>query len=190
MSSDVEAAVAALSDPTRRMTPHEFLAASSRHDSPGLFAWWGSDQALSIIGRQLQAIVSGPLYAGQAGATRVPDDHRAVETLASRISSRHLTGTPSSSGFRRNVTALLLEPLHLRVDGDGRVCDDDNAMVSQWIGEHLEITTFPVSDRDQLAALETAAVTSLDPPLNVDHMRPSAVRSRLTILRAALARVS
>jgi hypothetical protein len=52
---------------------------------------------------------------------------------------------------------------------------------------HLAIATFPVADRDPLAHLEHRVLTQLNPPMNLDGMPPTPLRSKLSRLRAGLA---
>jgi len=185
--SDADSAVTALTDPAHAQSAVTFGADRRARDHPGLFAWSGDDEALRIFCTQVGAELPALLYAGQAGATRTPVDYRATETLASRIMSRHLSGTERSSTFRLNVSALLLEPLELGVLADGQLSDSANRAVSVWVAQHLTVSTFLVPDRDALAALEAEVVHRLDPPLNVDHMPASPVRERIAQLRARLA---
>jgi hypothetical protein len=48
---------------------------------------------------------------------------------------------------------------------------------------HLAVAVFPVEDRDSLDDLETKVLATLDPSLNLDKMRQTPVRSRLSSLR-------
>ncbi len=56
--------------------------------------------------------------------------------------------------------------------------------------KHLRLTTVPVEDADSLDALETLVLTRLDPPLNLNKMSKSAIRSRLSGLRRQYGRRS
>ena len=53
--------------------------------------------------------------------------------------------------------------------------------------EHLEVAVLPIADRDPLAHLEHHVLTELDPPLNLDGMQSTGLRSRLSRRRAILA---
>jgi hypothetical protein len=53
--------------------------------------------------------------------------------------------------------------------------------------DHLQVAVLPFPGRDQLADLEDRVLSELDPPLNLEGMAPTALRSELSRRRAALA---
>jgi len=128
------------------------------------------------------------LYAGQAGATKWPSGKQSNATLRSRIGQQHIRGNARSSTFRLTLSTILLVELGLSPAADGRLTPESNRVVSDWIAAHLRIAIVPFADRDRLGVVEAAVVGQLDPPLNLDHCTPSAIRSRLTELRRALPR--
>ena len=131
----------------------------------------------------------GPLlYVGQAGATKWPSGRKSTATLNSRIRTNHIRGNQSSSTFRRTISALLREPLKLRLAEPGQIMPEDNRRVSRWIEDHLRLTIVPFDDRDVLECLEQAVLDTLDPPFNLDGRPPTDLRRHLTDLRRALAR--
>ena len=107
---------------------------------------------------------------------------------ATRIGRQHIRGNARSSTFRRTISALLLDQLRLVPAGGGRLDSPSNAVVSQWIAEHLTVGIVAVDDRDALGRVEQALLDQLDPPLNLDHCPSSAARARLTALRARISR--
>ena len=51
---------------------------------------------------------------------------------------------------------------------------------------HLEVAVYAFAHRDALASLEREVLAALDPPLNLDGMPQSELRSRLRALRLEL----
>jgi hypothetical protein len=126
------------------------------------------------------------IYAGQAGATTTRSGTQRSATLYSRIGQNHLNGNVASSTFRETLTAVLLDPLTLRLAAPRRLDEPSNRKVSAWMRQHLRVSTVRFDNRDQLAALEHAVLAQLDPPLNLMGMAPTAVRRKLRELRRAL----
>jgi hypothetical protein len=62
----------------------------------------------------------------------------------------------------------------------------DEGRLSAWIRSHLSVCVFPYADRDALANLERIVLGKLDPPVNLDGMRPTPIRMRLTAIREIL----
>ena len=119
------------------------------------------------------------LYVGQAGATRWPSGSNSTATLKSRIRSNHIRGNLSSSTFRRTISALLRQPLNLRLAEPGKLVPEDNRRVSRWIEDHLRIAIVPSEDRDSLESVEQAVLDTLDPPFNLDGRPPTDLRRSL-----------
>ena len=55
--------------------------------------------------------------------------------------------------------------------------------LSQWMAGHLRVVPLLIEDADSLGDLERTVVQSLDPPLNLDHVGLTPVRSALKRLR-------
>ncbi len=186
---EIDLLVAALGDSTRAEAPATFPVDATAASNPGLYSWWGGDEARRLLAAGLGADVLPPLlYAGQAGATKWPSGKASNATLGSRIGRQHIRGNARSSTFRLTISAILLAELDLQPAPDGRLTPASNHIVSDWIAKHLRVAIVPFADRDRLGAVEAAVVARLDPPLNLDHCTSSAVRARLTELRRALPR--
>jgi hypothetical protein len=188
--TDVEVLVAALVDSTRAQAPATFPRDARAAANPGLYSWWGDEEARRVLAAGLNVDVLPPLlYVGQAGATKWPSGKRSNATLGSRIGQQHIRGNARSSTFRLTISAILLAELDLqRAAPSGRLRPDSNRVVSNWIARHLQVAIVPFADRDRLGAVEAAVVPRLDAPLNLDHCTSSAIRARLTELRRALPR--
>lgn len=188
MTPDIQALVGALSDSSNAVEPKLFPSDLEQAQRPGMYAWWGDAEACTVLGVELGVELPPLLYVGQAGATKWPSGKRSTATLATRIGRQHIRGNARSSTFRRTISALLLDQLRLVPAGGGRLDRPSNAVVSQWIAEHLKVGIDAVDDRDALGRVEQAVLDQLDPPLNLDHCPSSAARARLTALRSRLAR--
>ena len=128
------------------------------------------------------------IYAGQAGATTRRAGTERTATLRSRISRNHLGGNIGSSTFRKTLTALLFEPLGLRLAGPDKLDTASTKLVTGWMKEHLSLATVACRDRATLAALEEMVLLTLDPPLNLMGMRSTPARSRIKELRRTIGR--
>ncbi|WP_156525983.1 GIY-YIG nuclease family protein [Mycobacterium adipatum] len=188
MTPDVQAVFDVLSDSSNAVDPKCFPADLQLAQRPGMYAWWGDAEACTVLGAELGVELPSLLYVGQAGATKWPSGKRSTATLATRIGRQHIRGNARSSTFRRTISALLLDQLQLVPAGGGRLDSPSNAVVSQWIAEHLTVGIVAVDDRDALGRVEQALLDQLDPPLNLDHCPSSAARARLTALRARISR--
>jgi len=188
VTPNVCAIVGALSDSSNAVEPKLFPSNLEQAQRPGMYALWGDDDARTLLGGELGVDLPPLLYVGQAGATKWPSGKRSTATLATRIGRQHIRGNARSSTFRRTISALLLDQLELVPAGGGRLDRPSNAVVSQWIAEHLTVGIASVDDRDALGRVEQAVLDQLDPPLNLDHCPSSAARARLTALRARISR--
>lgn len=166
-----------LSEPARALSPQDLLSRGPRGlQCPGLYSWWVDEAGAADLSRGLgQPLHSGLIYAGQAGATRWPSGQSSGSTLWSRITSMHLGGAAEFSTFRRTLAAILGPALGMTSEDDPRL--------SAWMNAHLRVITAPLDDPDQLSAIETAVLHSLDPPLNLQGRPASSIRARLTELR-------
>jgi hypothetical protein len=182
----VEMLVRRLTDRSAAQPAGSFPVDPAEADHPGLYAWWADDDGLATLSTAFGTPLPPLIYAGQAGATSSKSGTERAATLRSRIGGNHLRGNVSSSTFRKTLTAVLRQPLDLAVNDRGRLERDANARVSEWMRTHLSIVIAPVDDRATLAAVETAVLHRLDPPLNLMGMPPTPVRKRLSQLRGEL----
>jgi hypothetical protein len=117
----------------------------------------------------------GLIYAGLAGATRSRSGRTSKNTLWGRITTMHLGGRHRFSTFRLSLGSVLAE---------ARGWDEiDEDALTAWMHEHLRIVAVPVDDADTLGGLETAVLSALDPPLNLDKVVRNPLRTRLSALR-------
>lgn len=181
--SDVQRAIALLANSDRAEDPRTFPTDGAAADQPGLYAWWADRSARDLLGQVGGEEAPRLIYVGQAGATLWPSGKRSTATLKSRVRGNHITGTPESSTFRKTISAILLGPLSLRLQGPGKLAPEDNRRVSEWIGEHLRVTIVPWDDRDSLERLEEAVIETLDPPLNLDGRPATALRQHVKTQR-------
>lgn len=175
---DVQEVVDILSGPANALAPADFPIDRAWAERPGMYAWWGDEEARAALGAPIDMQLGPLLYVGQAGATKWPSGKRSSSTLASRIGRQHIRGNTRSSTFRRTVSALLLDRLSLVPAGGGRLDATSNAIVSSWIAEHLRVGIAPFDDRDSLGLVERSVLDLLDPPLNLGQCMPSESRAR------------
>ena len=179
---EVRRLVAALSDSTRAQAPSKFPINRQAAASPGLYSWWADARARKQLGQVLNLSMPRLIYVGQTGATQRRRKIRSRSTLERRIRA-HLDGDASNSTFRLTLSAILREPLNLRVAEPGLLDSDSNRRVSVWIRDHLRVAIAPYDDRDSLEPVEEAVLTALDPPLNLEGMAFTPHRQRLKELR-------
>lgn len=182
----VEALVETLTDEGRAESPLGFPADRELASRPGLYSWWADSDARALIGHQLGVDVPALVYAGQAGATRWPSGKKSTAVLASRIRGNHINGNASSSTFRLTLSAVLLEPLNLRIAKPGQLTPDANRAVSGWIKDHLRVAIVAYDDRDTLGRVEDAILDALDPPLNIEGRPSTPARLLLAQLRKVI----
>lgn len=80
-----------------------------------------------------------------------------------------------------------MQPLALLRTGPRQLDPDSEARLTVWMRNHLEVAVLPFVSRDSLGDLEHGVLTKLDPPLNLDGMTPTPLRSELSRRRAGLA---
>jgi hypothetical protein len=178
-----EALARELADGTAAMSPREFVQRGpGLMGAPGLYSWWVDAAGASDLTRGLGLEVRpGLIYAGLAGATRVRSGKKSTNTLWGRIHGMHLGGRHEFSTFRRSLGSILASARGEREIDEGALTD--------WMYEHLRVVAIPVDDGDVLDGLETGVLVALDPPLNLQKMRPSDVRARLSSLRRLHGRI-
>jgi hypothetical protein len=153
-----------------------------------LYSWWvDSDGAADLSAGLGQPIPPDRIYAGQTGATKWPSGTTGEATLASRIGANHLRGRIRASTFRLTLAASLTQPLALIHTAAKRLDTASEHRLSAWMREHLALAMRPVDNRDPLADLEHRVLRKLNPPLNLEGMPPTLLRSELSRLRAMLA---
>lgn len=172
----IEILVDRLRDGTRAQSPAAFLETQGRDTrTPGLYSWWvdaaGAADLTAGLGTRIEP---GLIYAGLAGATRSKSGKKSTNTLWGRIRGMHLGGNHHFSTFSSLGSILA---------ATRRAHDIDEDALTEWMHQHLQLISVPVDDVDRLDALETAILTALDPPLNLDKMPTSDVRTRLSQLR-------
>lgn len=177
--ADVVELLDSLTRADEAITPAAFLAdAGDRLRSPGLYSWWVDDEGAADLSRGLdQPVTHGLIYAGLAGATRSRSGRKSKNTLWGRIKSMHLGGRHEFSTFRLSLGSILAE-----ARGD---VDIDEEALTAWMHEHLRLVAVPVADADTLGDVETAILTELDPPLNLDKVSRTPLRVHLSALRKA-----
>ena len=179
---------ALLSDRTRSEDPRTFPRDPSAAGKAGLYSWWADAEAEELFLQATSVPVGQFIYVGQAGATRWPSGTKSTATLKSRIRRNHIQGNLSSSTFRHTISAILREPLNLRLTEPGKLALADNRRVSGWIESHLRVVIVPWQDRDSLERIEQAVLDTLEPPLNLRGRPASVLRRCLTKLRRAIAK--
>lgn len=136
------------------------------------------DEGAADLSRGLDhPVTPGLIYAGLAGATRSRSGRKSKNTLWGRIKSMHLGGRHEFSTFRLSLGSILAE-----ARGD---VDIDEEALTAWMHEHLRLVAVPVANADTLGDVETAILTELDPPLNLDKVRRTPLRVHLSALRKA-----
>jgi hypothetical protein len=156
-------------------------------DEPGLYTWWVDEAGAADLSCGLRmALPEGRIYIGQAGADSSKAGVSSASTLRSRIGRDHLGGRVGSSTLRRALAAILLARLSLVLVDKKKLDAASEARLSAWMKEHLSLAVWGAGSGAGLAALEEAVVAALRPPLNVDHMPVSELRTRVLRLRAVV----
>ena len=174
--TEVTAAILALSDESSCRTPAELRGEERRALSTGgLYSWWVDDAGAVELSRYLGfALEPGLIYAGQAGASSSNAGKASAATLGSRLIGQHLGGNSGSSTFRKTLMSIL--GTHPDVLGS-------EEKLTRWMEQHLQVIPYAVVDRAQLGSLEQAVLARLDPPLNLQHMSRTPLRTHLKTLR-------
>jgi hypothetical protein len=186
-SAEVSEAVHALGHAAARVSAPAWPGGLRHLDQPGLYTWWvDRPGALALTEGLRHEIAAGLIYAGQTGATKWPSGKTGTMTLNKRIGANHLRGRIRSSTFRLPLASALSEPLGLVALAPKQLDDPSERRLSEWISNHLQgRCTFPAPDA--LADLEHRVLAVLDPPLNLDGMPPTRVRTAVSRLRSTLA---
>lgn len=184
--TDTEGIVARLSNPDEAEDPLRISEIPAAGDSPGLYSWWADSKAIDLFAKVVGTVPADHcIYVGQTGATQ-PSGKSSQRTLTRRILSDHLRGNVGSSTFRKTISAILFEPLNLRLEKSDRLARNSNKRVSAWIKAHLRVVIVPYADRDSLLDVEKHVLASLDPPFNLKGVPKNDLRRRLKHLRKRL----
>lgn len=144
---------------------------------PGLYSWWADSSGAADLSVGLaHPITPGLIYAGLAGATKWPSGITSTNTLWSRITSMHLGRRNSASTLRRSLGSVLAA----RFGWSGL----DEAELTTWMLAHLRVIVVPYDDPDTLGHMETSVLARIDPPLNLQGMAKTPLRSELSRLRS------
>jgi hypothetical protein len=156
-------------------------------DQVGMYSWWVDAPGARDLSRALgHVVMPGRIYAGQTGATKWPSGKTGRATLASRIGGNHLHGRIRGSTFRLTLASALAAPLDLVSDSRRSLNIAAEQRLSAWMRDHLHVAVHPFSDPDALGDLEDHVLARLDPPLNLEGMRPTPLRQALSRKRRTL----
>ena len=148
--------------------------------SPGLYAWIVDPIGARVLNRCLRLPVrSGVVFVGEVGGSTWHALIDPVVNLRDHVAGVQLNGRTRASTFRMTLATVLGDHLGLTTLDDPRLTD--------WMIEHLSVTTWPVDDGDDLRELARHVIGQLDPPLNVDHLASAEYRDRLLQMRGELA---
>lgn len=148
--------------------------------SPGLYGWIVDPIGARILNRCLRLpIRPGLVFVGEVGGSSWHSLVDPVLNLRDHIDRVQLHGRTRASTFRMTLATVLGDHLGMTSLEDPRL--------TQWMIEHLSITSWVVEDGDNLRELARVVVHELDPPLNVDHLAATEYRARLQQMRGELA---
>lgn len=180
----VDQAAAVLGDGSRALPAREFPWPNVDLHWPGLYSWWVDEAGAEQVSHGLgHSVAPGLLYAGQAGATSTRAAATSGATLRSRIRTNHLGRSHNGSTWRKSLAAILRAAHGWDFAGDSRTAE---TLLTEWMRAHLSLAVVPVPSGTDLHPLEHAVLQLLDPPLNLQHMAPSAMRLELKRLRRVL----
>lgn len=148
--------------------------------SAGLYGWLVDPIGARILNRCLRLPVrSGLIFVGEVGGSSWHSLVDPVLNLRDHLDRVQLNGRTRASTFRMTLATVLGEYLGMTSLDDPRLTD--------WMHEHLSITTVAVDDGDDLVDLARTIIGELDPPLNVEHLGATEYRTRLQQMRGQLA---
>ncbi len=130
-SVEMERVSAILRDPSMAQPAADFPAGQAHADAAGLYSWWVDGEGRAIFVSQFGVPFPELIYAGQAGATSSRAGVERSATLRSRITVNQIRGNIESSTFRQTLTAVLLDPLGLKLERPGKLAAESNARVSE-----------------------------------------------------------
>ncbi len=164
-----------LADPRHVMSA---AAAAGLPHHPGLYAWTVDHAGSRELNRALRLPVrAGLIFVGQVGgSTGLSDSGFSLNHHVTRV---QLHGRTRSSTFRMTLATALAGFLGLHSIEDPRL--------TQWMLDHLSVSTWPTTEVANLHQLSDSVVDELRPVLNVDRERTSEYRDRIAELRGRLA---
>jgi hypothetical protein len=128
------------------------------------------------------------IYLGQAGATAWPSGKQSTTTLRLRVDGQHLNGLIGNTTFRVALAAILFDRLKLRGAGPRKLTAASEKRLTDWMNDHLMVSSRARPDRRSLGELEHALLCKLDPPFNIVGMPESEIRTALKKKRIAMLR--
>ncbi len=147
---------------------------------PGLYGWHVDPIGARVLNRCLRLPVrAGLVFVGEVGGSTWHALVDPVLNLRDHLDRVQLNGRTRASTFRMTLATVLGEHLGMTSIEDPRLTD--------WMLEHLSITTWGVDDGNGLRELARVVIDELDPPLNVDHLASTEYRARLQQMRGELA---
>jgi hypothetical protein len=158
-----------------------------RLDLPGLYSWWVDTAGAADLTDGLGVRVDpARIYTGLTGATKWPSGTTGKSTLRARVGGNHIRGRVRGSTFRLTLAAVLLDVLDLEIAGPKTLTASSEAALTAWIRDHLTVAVFPFPLAAALANLEHRVLAELDPPLNLDGVPLTPLRTRLAQLRGRI----
>ncbi|MDH6455447.1 MULTISPECIES: GIY-YIG nuclease family protein [unclassified Streptomyces] len=147
-------------------------AVTALPSTAGLYAWWAPPEALAVF--------NGPANSGDAELRLLYLGK--AKRLRSRIVSNHLRDSGRST-LRRTLAGLLMSAEGYRTSWTDRVVllGEDEQRLTQWMHRHLTLTWSECPDP---VPLETALISRLRPPLNVDGAAHGTALDRVKQARA------
>jgi hypothetical protein len=184
---EVQRALTALDREAVKLPARDWPGGLRDLNQPGMYSCWVDTLGAEHLSEGLcYPIAAGRIYAGQTGATKWPSGKRGSRTLAGRIGGNHLNGRIRGSTFRLTLAACLVAPLTLTRIAAKRLDGPSEERLSAWMRAHLAVAVMPFPERDPLGDVEHHVLAELDPPLNLDGMPRTPVRSALSRKRADL----
>jgi hypothetical protein len=186
--AEVAAALRALDREPRPVNAAAWPGDLESLDLPGLYSWSVDPAGAADLTRGLGVRIEPTrIYAGLTGATKWPSGATGKSTLRKRVGGNHIRGRVRGSTFRLTLAAVLLDVLGLEVAGPKKLTPASEAALTAWIRDHLSVAVFPFPHAGALADLEHLVLAELDPPLNLDGMPLTPLRTRLAQLRMRIA---
>jgi hypothetical protein len=153
---------------------------SSLPQTPGLYGWVVDAAGARELNRCLKLpIAPGLVFVGQVGGSSWHSLVDPVVNLRDHVSAVQLRGRARASTFRMTLSTVLSTHLGMT--------SLEDPVLTEWMLEHLSVSTWAVADGEGLRELAQLLVAELDPPLNVDHLPATEYRDRLQQLRRAMA---
>ncbi|MEU1444388.1 GIY-YIG nuclease family protein [Streptomyces mirabilis] len=138
----------------------------------GLYAWWAPPKVLAAF--------QGPANSSDGGQRLLSLGK--AKRLRPRIASNHLRDSGRST-LRRTLAGLLIPTEGYRTTWTDRVVliPEDEQRLTDWMHRHLTLTW---SEHPDPVPLETALISRLLPPLNVDGVVHGTTLDRVKQARA------